>query len=232
MKKKNRKIIFIEDSLVDRKLLKGILEQAGLEVDAFENHKQFLTSLKKNHYSLAILDILMPDMDGITLLKKIRERYSMVDLPVIMVTAISSLDKLFECLKHGANDFVTKPYNKNELEARIRAIIDYNIELQRHVQIQIEQEKYHTALKLLATLSHYINNIITPIMISSEICKSSREKIHIDELVNYSYKGAKQVAAVITSLREVLGEPEGRGVKYVGLESMIYDLEKKLKKFQ
>ena len=171
-------------------------------------------------------------MDGITLLKKIREKYSMVDLPVIMVTTISSLDKLFECLKHGANDFVTKPYNKNELELRISAIIDYNMELQRHIQIQIEQEKYHTALKLLATLSHYINNIITPILISSEICKFSQTKNHIDELVKYSYKGAKQVAGVISSLREVLGESSGHGVKYVGLESMIFDLEKKLKKFK
>jgi two-component system sensor histidine kinase ChiS len=229
---KNKKIIFIEDSIVDRKLLKAILQQAGFEVDAFEKYKEFLDNLKNNHYSLAILDILMPEMDGITLLKKIREKYSMVDLPVIMVTAISSLDKLFECLKNGANDFVTKPYNKNELELRISSIIDYNIELQRHVQIQIEQEKYYTAIKLLATLSHYINNIITPIMISSEICKRSRTKAHIDELVHYSYNGAKQVAGVISSLREVLGESGGRETKYVGLEGMIYDLEKKLEKFK
>jgi DNA-binding response OmpR family regulator len=232
MVKKNRKIIFIEDSVVDRKLLKAILQQGGFEVDAFENHTDFLKSLNKNHYSLAILDILMPKMDGITLLKKIRDKYSMVDLPVIMVTALSSLDKLFECLKYGANDFVTKPYNKSELELRISAIIDYNIELQRHVQVQIEQEKYNTAIKLLATLSHYINNIITPIMISAEICKTSSTDEHIEELVNYSYSGAKQVAGVISSLREVLGEPGDKEPKYVGLEGMIYDLEKKLEKFK
>ena len=109
---------------------------------------------------------------------------------------------------------------------------DYNLALRRHVNLQIEQERYHTALKLLATLSHYINNIITPIMISSDLCKTARTTEHIDELVNYSYNGAKQVAKVIASLREVLGEPGTGETKFLGLEGMIYDLEQKLIKLK
>jgi DNA-binding response OmpR family regulator len=232
MQRKKRRIIFIEDSPVDRKLLKSMLEEDDFEVDTFEDPKAFLTSLNKKNYLLAILDIQMPKMDGITLLKKIREKYSMVDMPVIMVTALSSLDKLFECLKYGANDFVTKPFNKHELELRISAIIDYNIALRRHVNWQIEQERYQTALKLLATLSHYINNIITPIMISSDLCRTARTEEHLNELVNYSYNGAKQVAKVIASLREVLGEPGSGETKFLGLEGMIYDLEQKLVKLK
>lgn len=232
MKKKQRRIIFIEDSVIDSKLLKAILEESDFEIDAFDDPNAFLKSLNKKSYLLAILDIHMPVMDGITLLKKIRAKYSMVDMPVIMLTALSSLDKLFECLKYGANDFVTKPFNKHELELRISAIIDYNLALRRHVNLQIEQERYHTALKLLATLSHYINNIITPIMISSDLCKTARTTEHIDELVNYSYNGAKQVAKVIASLREVLGEPGTGETKFLGLEGMIYDLEQKLIKLK
>jgi DNA-binding response OmpR family regulator len=232
MQRKKRKIIFIEDSLVDSKLLKSMLEEDNFEVDSFEDPNEFLNSLNKKNYLLGILDIQMPKMDGITLLKKIRKKYSMVDMPVIMVTALSSLDKLFECLKYGANDFVTKPFNKHELELRISAIIDYNIALRRHVNWQIEQERYQTALKLLATLSHYINNIVTPIMISADLCKTARTDEHLDELVNYSYNGAKQVAKVIASLREVLGEPGSGETKFLGLEGMIYDLEQKLTKLK
>jgi DNA-binding response OmpR family regulator len=232
MQRKKRKIIFIEDSPVDSELLKSMLEEDKFEVDAFEDPNEFLKNLKKKNYLLAILDIHMPKMDGITLLKKIRENYSMVDMPVIMLTALSSLDKLFECLKYGANDFVTKPFNKHELELRISAIIDYNVALRRHVNWQIEQERYQTALKLLATLSHYINNIITPIMISADLCKTVRSEEHLGELIEYSYNGAKQVAKVIATLREVLGEPGSGETKFLGLEGMIYDLEQKLAKLK
>ena len=85
-----------------------------------EEQLEALDSLDKNHYDLAILDVMMPDLDGFSLLKEIRQKYF---FPVIMLTAKSNdMDKI-NGLTLGADDYLTKPFNPLELVARIKTQI-------------------------------------------------------------------------------------------------------------
>ena len=93
------------------------LQNESYQVFKFYHGQEALDSLKKNHYDLAILDVMMPDLDGFSLLKKIREDYF---FPVIMLTAKNNdMDKI-NGLTLGADDYLTKPFNPLELAARVK----------------------------------------------------------------------------------------------------------------
>ncbi len=112
------RILVVED---DREILEGIgiyLKNQGYEVLKAENGREGLALAEKEKIHLAVVDVMMPGMDGITMTMKIREKY---DFPIIMLTAKSEeLDKLtgFQC---GADDYVTKPFAPLELLARVNS---------------------------------------------------------------------------------------------------------------
>ncbi len=112
------RILVVED---DREILEGIgiyLKNQGYEVIKAENGREGLALAEKEKIHLAVVDVMMPGMDGITMTMKIREKY---DFPIIMLTAKSEeLDKLtgFQC---GADDYVTKPFAPLELLARVNS---------------------------------------------------------------------------------------------------------------
>ena len=114
------RILVVDD---ERLLVKGIkfnLENDGYIVDGAYDGKAALELFRENKYDLIILDLMLPEIDGLTVCRKIREESN---VPVIMLTAKSeSMDKLlgFEC---GADDYITKPFDILELKARIRVIL-------------------------------------------------------------------------------------------------------------
>lgn len=121
----NHKVLVVEDEKGIRATLKIFLKNAGYEVIEAENGKEALEKLDETIH-LAIVDIMMPVMDGITFVSLLRESY---DFPVIFLTAKSEdLDKITG-LNLGADDYVTKPFEPMELMARVKA------QLRRYEQI-------------------------------------------------------------------------------------------------
>ncbi|MCX7883427.1 MAG: response regulator transcription factor [Caloramator sp.] len=114
------RILIIDD---EENLVKGIkynLELDGYEVDVAYDGEEALKKMDENIYNLIVLDIMLPKIDGLVLLKKIRQRSS---IPVIMLTAkIQDEDKVLG-FEYGADDYMTKPFNILELRARIKAIL-------------------------------------------------------------------------------------------------------------
>ena len=107
----------------DKEIVKAIeiyLSDEGYNVLKAENGKKALDILKNNQVHLAILDIMMPEMDGMEVLEKIREKNS---IPVIMLSAKSEDEDKINGLNLGADDYITKPFNSAELIARVNANI-------------------------------------------------------------------------------------------------------------
>lgn len=114
------KILLAEDEhSLSRAILK-ILEKNNYTAEAVYNGADALSYLESGDYDAAILDIMMPQMDGITVLKKLREKGNPV--PIIMLTAKCEIDDKVLGLDSGANDYLTKPFDSKELLARIRAM--------------------------------------------------------------------------------------------------------------
>jgi len=112
------RLLLAEDEKSLSKAVKFLLEKNNYSVDAVYNGADALDYLESGNYDGAILDVMMPKMDGITVLKKIREKA----IPILMLTAKSEIDDKVLGLDSGANDYLTKPFNTKELLARIRAM--------------------------------------------------------------------------------------------------------------
>ncbi|MCD8124623.1 MAG: response regulator transcription factor [Lachnospiraceae bacterium] len=114
------RLLLAEDERALSKALVTILERNNYSVDAAYDGQEALDYLEADNYDGVVLDIMMPKVDGITVLKTIRKKGNRV--PVLMLTAKSEIDDKVLGLDAGANDYLTKPFNTRELLARIRAM--------------------------------------------------------------------------------------------------------------
>ena len=118
------RLLLAEDEKDLSRALVTVLKHNNYSVDAVYNGQDALDYLIAGNYDGAILDIMMPRMDGITVLK--RARAEGLSLPILMLTAKSEIDDRVEGLDNGADDYLTKPFSMKELLARIRAMTRRN----------------------------------------------------------------------------------------------------------
>src|SRR5438552_7711031 len=110
----------VDDEPMNRDVLQRRLTRAGYRILTAENGAEALEMADANRVDLVLLDVMMPGMDGIETLRRLRRSRSVSELPVIMVTAKDSSEDVVEALDAGANDYVTKPVDFAVAQARIR----------------------------------------------------------------------------------------------------------------
>jgi DNA-binding response OmpR family regulator len=115
------KVLIIEDEEPLRKVVRKYLEKKSFAVDEAEDGKQALSMIHINSYDCILLDLNLPEIDGISLSKRLKDEG--YDIPTIMVTARSQIYDKLEGFDVGADDYITKPFNLSELTARIRAVV-------------------------------------------------------------------------------------------------------------
>ncbi len=117
------KIWCIEDDININNLVAYALESSGYEVKGFVNYSEFHRAMKQEKPDLIILDVMLPDMDGMEILKQLRQNLATHTIPVIMLTAkTAEIDKV-RALDMGADDYVPKPFGVMELISRVRAVL-------------------------------------------------------------------------------------------------------------
>ncbi len=114
-------ILLVDDERSLIKPLSLMLKQNNYSVDLAYDGEEGLELISSGLYDLIILDVMMPKIDGFTLLKIIRDRK--IDTPVLMLTARGEVENKVEGLNLGADDYISKPFDTNELLARIRALL-------------------------------------------------------------------------------------------------------------
>src|SRR5471030_2881880 len=115
------RILIVEDDAVLASALTRALNQAAYTVDIVDNGESANEALKGHTYDLVILDIALPKLDGLTVLRRLRDRQ--VHVPVLILTARDTLEDRVVGLDSGADDYMTKPFDLPEFEARVRALI-------------------------------------------------------------------------------------------------------------
>ena len=111
-----KKILVIDDDVVLLKILTERLTPQGFEVVTASNGREGLRLAYNNNPDLVIVDIMMPDLDGFAICERLRE---MSDIPVLVLSAVVSEEKVVRCFQKGADDFIQKPFRMKDLEARI-----------------------------------------------------------------------------------------------------------------
>ena len=114
------KILIVDDSQDTTWLLKRVLTEEGYAVQVAHDGREGLRQAFDFRPDLVLLDVMMPDMDGWTMLGRLRE---FSEVPVIMLTAVGGEQSMVQGLDSGADDYVTKPYGMEELKARVRAVL-------------------------------------------------------------------------------------------------------------
>jgi DNA-binding NtrC family response regulator len=136
------KILIVDDELIVRESLKNWLEEDGYIVKTAEDATKALTLIGSEEFDIAFLDIKMPGIDGIELLKKIKDVYQTID--IVMMTAYASIDSAVNAMKIGAYDYLTKPFEPDYVNMLVKKIITKrNLEREN----QTLKDNLKTALK-------------------------------------------------------------------------------------
>ncbi len=114
------KVLMIEDDLELAEILTEYLEQFDIEVETVDDPFIGVPTLSTKDYDLVILDLTLPGLDGLEVCKDIRKRY---DIPIIISSARHDIDDKVMALEYGADDYMPKPYDPRELQARIKSLL-------------------------------------------------------------------------------------------------------------
>lgn len=151
------RILVVDDDQISSRILSQRLAKRGFSVSCVQSGKECLEALQNDTPDLIMLDIVMPEMNGLQVLQYVRTVYSSIDIPIIMATSKTDVSDVVDALKHGANDYLQKPVNIDIAEARINA----QILAVRNYRDAMEKKEVESINNLIATYNHEINNPLT-----------------------------------------------------------------------
>lgn len=134
------KILIVDDEEPIREVLAGLLEATGYQCVTAANGAEGLAQVETSRFDLVLSDILMPVMDGLTLLGHVHQREQ--DLPVVMVTAMHDISAAIGALRAGAYDYVLKPFERDQLYFSVRRALE-------HRRLVLENRNYQSGLEIL-----------------------------------------------------------------------------------
>lgn len=204
-------IYIVEDDKNIREIEMFALKNSGYAVEEFENAKSFFSRSADKVPDLVLLDIMLPDMDGLEIVKKLRSRPDTVRVPIILVTAkTTELDKV-KGLDIGADDYLTKPFGVMELISRVKALLRRSRALQDDKQMVLgditldsERREVHVGGEL-CELTFKEFELLKLLMVNAGIV------LHRDTIMSdvwgTDYEGESRTLDMhIKTLRQKLGE--------------------------
>ena len=204
-------IYIVEDDINIREIERYALKNSGFEVEEFESGAEFFKRLENHMPELVILDIMLPDEDGMSILAKIRGDKRTAKVPVIMVTAkTTELDKV-KGLDSGADDYITKPFGVMELISRVKALLrrtrDVEVETQmKYGEIVVDDDKHAVKVSGNPCELTYKEYELLKYLIKNKGIVISRDKL-LSKVWGFEYEGeTRTVDAHIKTLRQKLGD--------------------------
>lgn len=212
-------IYIVEDDVNIREIESFALKNSGYMVEEFECGKDFHTRCKSIIPDLVLLDIMLPDEDGLHIVKKMKETPELRKVPIILVTAkTSEIDKV-KGLDMGADDYITKPFGVMELISRVKALLrrsqslpdekflqagSVTMDMEKRL-VKVNENRIELTYKEFELLKLFIQN--TSIVLSRDVI--------MDRVWGSDYEGeSRTIDMHIKTLRQKLGE-EGKRIKTV-----------------
>ena len=219
------RILVVEDDAVLAAALTRALNQTAYAVDLAENGEDANRSLDSAAYYLVVLDLALPKVDGLNVLRRLRDRRSHV--PVLILSARDSLDDRVKGLDLGADDYMTKPFDLPEFEARVRALLrrgqQQSTNLLRHGRLQLDLEArrvFHDGRPIDFSMREFA---VMEILMSRQGRVVTKEQMH-DRLFGWGEDvGSNAIEVCVHRVRKKL-EPYGIEIRTV--RGMGYLIEK------
>ena len=173
------KILVVDDQPINVQLLKRKLEKEGIEVTTAYNGQEALDSVKADAPDLILLDVMMPDMDGIEVCTRLQADEASRSIPVIFVTARNNKEGKLEGLAVGAVDYITKPIDLDETLARVQTqlrVVSINREMFALQRRLVEARRAATIGAVTQGVAHNLNNLLGVVMGYLDLIKTHYDK--------------------------------------------------------
>ena len=214
------RIYIIEDDENIRNLLKIALEGFGYEAEGFETAEEGLARIEEAAHSLAIFDWMLPGMDGVTAIRKIRQTDGLRELPIMLLTAKEKeLDKVVG-LDCGADDYMVKPFGVLELSARIRSLLRRVKREEKKDVLSYEGIVVNKKTREVTSEGHLCELTLKEFELLVYLLENQSRVVTRDELLNqvwgYEYDGETRTLDMhIRTLRQKLGEKGSSCIKTI-----------------
>jgi two-component system sensor histidine kinase/response regulator len=208
-------ILVVDDQPINVQLLKRKLERGGLEVTTACNGLEALEQVRVKKPDLILLDLMMPDMDGIEVCQRLQASSETRSIPVIFVTARTTKESKLEGLGVGAVDFITKPIDLDETVARVQTQLRFaavnreNLELQRRLE---ESRRAATIGAVAQGIAHNLNNLLGVVIGYLDLIKGGYDKPltvkknaqHVDDAIQRIVGIVRQLSSLVVKSRPEL----------------------------
>lgn len=210
------KILVVEDERDLNRIITKHLKKNNYSVDSCFDGQEALDFISYSEYDLIITDIMMPNVDGYEFIDKLRANKN--NTPVIMLTAKDTLEDKIVGLDSGADDYIVKPFEFDELLARIRVLMRRNYGLATNI-IQIEEITLDLAKKQVAKSGEIIDLTGKEYEVLEYLMKDKGSILSRDQILNhvwdYEYEGASNIVdVIIKNIRKKLDRGEGNTIIY------------------
>lgn len=216
------KILVVDDDPVSRKLIAKVLDKAekGYAVVEADSGEKALELVPKEAPSLILLDVLMPNMDGFEVCKKLKADAKNNQIPVLFITSLDKTTDLVTAFRAGAADYITKPINADEVKARVAS----QLALRKAEEARVEAEGLRTLKGTVAALNHNMNQ---PLMTAYTYLNIAFAKMEDGDV---NRKTFEKIKAELDKLNQILGKIRAleavKTTEYVGDTEML-DLDYK-----
>ena len=223
-----QRALLVDDNEINLKVLEIRLQKKGFKTTITTNPKEALELLESHTFDLVLLDLIMPEVNGLEILDYVRKKHSAIELPVIMTTAQLESSNIVSAFDKGANDYITKPIDFKVTWARIRThltIKKLNEDLERKRQESIEHARMGTLVDMAGSVAHEINNPLTIILgwvqlLNNSVEKgSSKEKILVG--LDNIFQSVLRVESVVRGLSAFAKEGGGEEVQDLSIQNVL-----------
>jgi len=191
------KLLIVDDDRMNLNVFIHLFETEDYDITIVTSAEDALKQLENIRYDLVIADVMMPKMSGYELTQRIRERFTISELPILLLTARTRLEDIMTGFQYGANDYVSKPVNSVELKMRVRALI--NLKLSVEKQLRMEGAWLQSQIQ-----PHFLYNTLNSIAALGMVDVSKMQSL-LEEFSNYLRLSFdfKNVDQVISLKREI-----------------------------
>lgn len=199
-------ILTVDDQDKNNELIEALLVPLGYKVIEAKSGEQALKKLAENPVDLILLDVMMSDINGFEVTRRIRQKNEYLQLPIILITALRNTEDRVRGIEAGCDDFLSKPFEKTELLARVKSLLKlrsyYDLIEDRNRQLlELNREKN----QFISIMAHDLTNIFTNIIGSSEILLNdsknavSKENLKMIEVLhNSSQNGYRLLQSLLS----------------------------------
>jgi two-component system sensor histidine kinase/response regulator len=214
-----QKVLIVDDVTKNIQLVANFLKQAGYDINYAISGKTAINHINREKFDLILLDIMMPEMDGFEVCQKLKSDDETKEIPIIFLTAKTDIDSITKAFKVGGIDYITKPFNKAELLARVKTHLELQLQKKNLKELNATKDKF------FSIIAHDLKSPLNQLLGLSEILQKELESDKGNEvikLVKLMSESAKSGRLLLENLLEWSRSQTGS----INFNPEVLDIEK------